>query len=92
MIKDFEELCDIIWKSHPDWKVLQEDIDSGKHDCTNYSYLLQYKDGELYTFDIERSYNEGLDPCNTIMYPFTPDKAEITGEYKQYTYQIKKES
>ncbi len=92
LIEDFDMLCEILHKMHDDWEVLQEDVSEAKHDCTHYSYLLKHKNGELYTIGVESSYNDGLDPYNTIEYPFTPDKAEIIGEYKQYTYRVKKES
>lgn len=93
MIKDYEELCDVIDGLHDDWEVVQEDQYARKHDCTNYCYLLKYKKtGELYIFDVDKSYNYGIDPDDQLKFPLTFDRAEIVSEITKYKYRIKKDS
>lgn len=89
-IKDFEELCDVINGDHIVWEIVQEDSDAGKHDITQLSYLLKNRtDDKLYCLHIDRSYNDGLDPYDTIEYPLILDEVEITKTSTYYHYQIK---
>lgn len=87
-INDMEALCDILDGMNPDWEVLQKDQFAGKHDCTDYRYLLRYKSTQqLYMFDCERSYNHGFDPGDTIDYPVKFEKAKIVDTITRYKYE-----
>jgi len=86
-IADFETLFDILDGMHKEWEVLQQDEFGGKHDCTDYSYLLRYKPTQqLYMFDCEKSYNHGFDPGNAIDYPVEFEKAKIINTITRYKY------
>lgn len=89
-IEDMEELCDILDGMNASFKVVQQDEQGGKHDCTYYSTLLQHvKTGKYYGFDHESSYNHGFDHCGCITYPLTLDEVEVT-PVQTFTWKVKK--
>jgi hypothetical protein len=91
-IADFETLFDILDGMHKEWEVVQKEEFGGKHDSTDYNYLLRYKPTQqLYGFGCESSYNHGFDPGNEIDYPLQFWKAKITGTEVRYLYTEDKE-
>ena len=88
-INDMEALFEILDGYDDNWEVLQEDESAGKHDCTDYRYLLRYKPTQqLYYFSCEKSYNHGFDPGDVIDYPVEFEKAKITGTKTRYKYTV----
>ena len=83
LMNDEEQVDNILNGLDQDWEVVQKEEEGGKHDCTNYYYLLKHKPTQqLYGFSDNRSYNWG---SNNI-YPVKFWKAKITGTKTLYLY------
>ena len=88
-IQNVQEYLRIIWGENKDWELVQKDEEGGKHDCTEETYLMQYKpNGLYYLLWNSQSYNDGAQIEYTHDFPNEPEEIELI-PVTTYKYKIK---
>lgn len=88
IVKDLEEFFSICDGMHDDFETIQENEHGGKHDCTDYEYLVKHvPTGKHYLLWDSRSYRDGSQAEYIHDFPLTLDEIELI-PVTTYKYKI----
>lgn len=79
LVNSMEEYIEISNGADDRFELIQEDEEGGKHDMTYHSVLIKHiESGRYFGLDFETSYNDGIDPCDTLEFPMELKEVEVT--------------